>query len=232
MIVPPHTLIIEAATRRTHVGWVDSGGVAHWHVGETGSLAEIFIGTRQVLRSAGQDFADVEGFLFGAGPGSLLGLRVAAMAIETWRQGPDHKHRWVRSYGSLEAAAWCAWRFGLPLPVRLVAEHRKEWWHLVEIERADSATSLRLIGSQELADCAGPLHRLDIRPRESPAPRPLDRLVPDFTPFQQIVERLDCRIEEGPLPIYPETSPEYVRWSGLRHGRTATGAAAGEIQTP
>ena len=71
------------------------------HKGQTGALKDLHNGIRLCLEQAGILLEDVSGFLYCEGPGSILGLRLAAMMLRTWRSIP-----------SLSAKPLFAWRSG------------------------------------------------------------------------------------------------------------------------
>lgn len=96
-------LIVDAALAPLQVGLLrgDRLTTAHAH-GE--ALDTVFEASAELLRAEGVEHAEITGYLYGAGPGSLLGLRLAAMAIEGWRSMRPRPAP-VRQYLTLRAAA-------------------------------------------------------------------------------------------------------------------------------
>ena len=111
-------LLLDAASERIQVGLcaVDSG---RW----TESSAEAGEGLFRCLDALGVDPATVPAFAFCEGPGSILGIRTAAMAIRTWSALTP---RPCYHYQSLAVVATA---LADPM-IAVVADARRESWHV------------------------------------------------------------------------------------------------------
>src|SRR3954466_7183961 len=78
-------LVLDAASPWMQVGLLQANTPARWQVAEAEAGSALFKGVDAVLKSAGGQLADVDAFVFCEGPGSMLGVRTAAMAIRTWQ---------------------------------------------------------------------------------------------------------------------------------------------------
>ncbi len=73
-------LLLDAASERVQVGYFRGGGAFDW----TGSDAEAGVGLFRCIEELSVDIGAVRAFAFCEGPGSILGIRTAAMALRTW----------------------------------------------------------------------------------------------------------------------------------------------------
>ena len=131
-------LLIDAASTRIQVGFLDSFERQRWSALDGEAGVAIFTGIEQLA----VDLSAVRAFLFCEGPGSILGIRTAAMAIRTWQTLAP---RPAFAYGSLDLTAQALGRDD----VSLIADARRDSWH---VQRPGE--KLRRVPSAELS---GPL---------------------------------------------------------------------------
>lgn len=127
-------LVFDAVSLRVQVGLLRAGRTALWVCSDDEAGRGLFQGTASVLAKADADLATVGAFVFCEGPGSMLGTRTVAMALRTWLV---LKPRPVFAYTSLALAACAEWRRA-PRPFALIADARRESWH-VQTVAADGA---------------------------------------------------------------------------------------------
>lgn len=120
------------------VGWTGlavggGGGHARWcrHTEQAG--VGLFRGVERMLREAGMALAEVESAVFCEGPGSLLGVRIAAMAVRTWREMPRPRPLRVFGYRSLELLAAALVADGRAGPFMVVSDARRAAWNCLEV---------------------------------------------------------------------------------------------------
>lgn len=112
-------LLLDAASALVQVGWLGpTPADDRW----AGSTAEAGTGLFTALASLGVDPGDARAFLFCDGPGSILGIRTAAMAVRTWQVLAP---RPVYAYGSLALVA----QAGGDAAVQVIADARRGSWH-------------------------------------------------------------------------------------------------------
>lgn len=112
-------LLLDAASARIQVGWLGSNAADDRWV-ESG--AEAGIGLFTSLATLDIDQSTIGAFVFCDGPGSILGIRTAAMALRTWNV---LKPRPVFGYCSLALVA-----HALNRPdAQIIADARRETWH-------------------------------------------------------------------------------------------------------
>jgi tRNA threonylcarbamoyladenosine biosynthesis protein TsaB len=119
-------LVLDAASSRIQVGWIDApaaatdapGRPAHWIASDAESGTALF----EAIAQLGVCATAAGAFVFCHGPGSVLGIRTAAMAIRTWCV---LQPRPVFAYSSLALVAAALDRPG----VTVIADARREAWH-------------------------------------------------------------------------------------------------------
>ncbi|HKB91419.1 MAG TPA: peptidase M22, partial [Opitutaceae bacterium] len=105
-----------------------------------------------------RELSDIDAFIFCEGPGSMLGIRTAAMALRTWsstlKPVPSYAYRSLEVLArqlSLREAA----------PFSLVADARREMWHCVDVAGPTTISSLLRISSGEVKERTGKLFTPD-----------------------------------------------------------------------
>src|SRR6185437_3772559 len=73
-------LLLDAASRRIQAGLWEGEGPARWAASEE----EAGIGLFRCLEALGADPARMKAFAFAEGPGSVLGIRLAAISLRVW----------------------------------------------------------------------------------------------------------------------------------------------------
>jgi tRNA threonylcarbamoyladenosine biosynthesis protein TsaB len=135
-------LLLDAVSTRVQVGLFDAQGTARWAVADEEAGVALF----RSVESLGIDLASVRGFAFCEGPGSILGIRTAAMALRTWTA---LALRPVFAFRSLELVAYDLARRGPAENFSVIADARRNAWHSVEVS-AGAAGPLRRVTAAEL----------------------------------------------------------------------------------
>lgn len=128
-------LILDAASARVQVGACWSDGRSAWRASDDEAGVGLFQGLAQLPLAPG----DAGAFVFCEGPGSVLGIRTAAMAVRTWNV---LKPRPVFAYSSLALVAHASGNAELSV----IADARRDAWHHYRI-----GSGLRRIAAAELA---------------------------------------------------------------------------------
>lgn len=133
-------LLLDAVSERIQAG-LFAGGEVRW----AESTEEAGVGLFRCLDELGADLTAVKAFAYCEGPGSILGIRTAAMAIRTWRAlAPRPCFR----YQSLAVVA-----AGLGDPsLTIVADARRESWHVYR----PGSPLRRLPGTELTGPCVMP----------------------------------------------------------------------------
>ncbi len=212
-------MFLDASGLTARVGvWTNARWLA-WRESEAGALEAIYAGVSAVLAEAKTTWEKLAGYIYVEGPGSVLGLRLAAMAIRTWQvddaQRKSGPVRPVWACGSLHLAAATALAGGAVVPFSIFTDARQGHWNLLMVASPDqavlAASSVLEIGENDLPQGT----RYHVPARKAPARAP------------QYAERLRVSLREHPeVLLIPgllrpvETAvpygraPEYKKWAG------------------
>lgn len=179
-------------------------------------LEQLFPAVESVLKDAGIALLELRGYLYCEGPGSVLGLRLCAMAIETWsRLYPQSAHCFA--YNTLQLSAALLTRdVALPAQALLISDWKKGAWNAVYIDAGQiGATSV--VDSAELEAWTGPLYHLPQRKGWQSPP-------PQATPVRFAPERLDEVLQHPGLlratrgvELYASGVNTFAKWTAERH---------------
>jgi tRNA threonylcarbamoyladenosine biosynthesis protein TsaB len=185
------------------------------------ALESLFISARAVLAEASLTLPQIGGFLYVAGPGSILGLRLAAMAIRAWQtdaaSSANSSALPVFSCNSLHLAAALALAGGAQPPFSVSTDARAGRWHLLAVTTADlsalAQTSPREIESAELAQLPGPLFHLPARRVAPNLPRPSSLLTTSLRDHPEILTLPNLFSTASTATPFAGAAPEYRKWN-------------------
>jgi tRNA threonylcarbamoyladenosine biosynthesis protein TsaB len=191
-------LLIDAASTVVQVGLLQPAGPTVWETKTDEAGVAIF----QCVEKLGFDLEKIASFVFCDGPGSVLGVRSAAMALRTWC---ILKPRPVFAYASLAVVAHALGR----AQTGIIADARRGAWHYYDLERG-----LRRVAA---ADLTGELVMPENFRHWSPLP-PNVTLVPyslhDLLPR---VWEVDLLQETDAPDAFLHEEPSYVTWTPQIH---------------
>jgi tRNA threonylcarbamoyladenosine biosynthesis protein TsaB len=147
-------LVLDTASTRVQAGRLGAGLTPAWAAGTEAANAALFQCVDRVL--GGRRIEEIEAFAFCEGPGSMLGIRTAAVALRTWtalRAGTVP----VYAYGSLDLVARDLACRGEPGPFQVIADARRDSWHCVEVRAGGAVQPLVRVPAGALAGRSGPL---------------------------------------------------------------------------
>jgi len=133
---PPHTrfpiLVLDAASTTTHVGLGSDKAEWSWQTSSDESGIALFRGVASCLKKQGLSLGSVRTVIFCEGPGSMLGIRTAAMAIRTWATGGIFSNPSFLAYSSLALAME-----GVPSdsdsdPMAVAIDARRKSWYCLQ----------------------------------------------------------------------------------------------------
>jgi tRNA threonylcarbamoyladenosine biosynthesis protein TsaB len=138
----PTLLLIDTASARVQVVLWTAGEAQtpRLRVSDTEASTGLFACVDAVLAEAGRRIADVGAFIFCEGPGSVLGIRTAAVALRAWRVIQPAGAA-TYSYQSLDLVARAVNR----PEVNVIADARRDTWHVMQLGQ-----SLRRVPAAEL----------------------------------------------------------------------------------
>lgn len=208
-------LLMDAAGPESTIGLVGNG---KWLAREThaGDFLEWHDrAIKALLQQCGLELADLAGVIYASGPGSSLGLRLAAMVIRTLLQVPSLAHWQCLQYQNLELALAAA---GEDPAEELVAPWRRDCLHR---SRLESRNPLRFVNDALHLDAAttAPPHGVLLGRRPANQirgiawrPYPAAGIPLTLAAFPELLTAV-----EVPLP-YSGEEPQFAKWSPRRHG--------------
>ncbi len=132
-------LLIDTASARVQAGWFEAGREPRWTVREEEAGTGLF----RALDDLGVDPGRAAAFAFCEGPGSILGIRTAAMALRTWAA---LQPRPIFAYPSLSLVAHALGRRN----VSIIVDARREAWHCATVGADGTVGPLRRVAAQDL----------------------------------------------------------------------------------
>lgn len=210
-------MVIDGASSSVFVGILNSDGEWLAQSEESGApLESLFPFAEKVLEDADVSLANLSGFIFCAGPGSVLGLRLCAMAIETWtRLFPQAAE--MLSYNSLDLTARLLLDSNQDLQDALiVADWKKGAWNAIFIHN-------RVVGKTEVVDDAaidgwsGPVYHLPQRKGWQKPPSGATSLVYEPGRLNAVWKQDECLAPCDEVRLYSAGANTFQKWTPERH---------------
>ena len=214
-------ILLDASGPQCRCGLLHEG---HWLAArETGdpALQGLFDGLNACLCEAGLALADTERFVFGEGPGSVLGIRIAAMAINAWRATSACRDCPVVAFRSLElAAAYLRDVEGLGGSFAVLAEAKQGKWNALVVDGPEVSPQIILMTPAEVDALTVPKFALPMR-----ATWPREALTGAVKPVVVPMAVVPALLSAGRVPLRPRENLEafvveaavYKTWSGGPH---------------
>lgn len=128
---PEPCLVLDGSARvGVRVGVLRAGRWVGEGVADEGALEATFACAEQALRAAGLTVADLRSFVVCVGPGSILGIRVSALAARAWA---TLEPRPIFVWESLAALAHAALAAGHRRPFVVALESRLKRWNTLVV---------------------------------------------------------------------------------------------------
>jgi len=214
--LPSPTLVIDGSQTAVFAGVLGTGGAWLAQSEAPGTpLERLFPAVRRVLGESGHALGDLRSFAYCRGPGSVLGLRLSAMALETWRRTAGTPPA-LYGYNSMALTAALLARDRAPGNALLVADWKKGAWHAVRFE-AGAFRPPEAIGDEVLAARDGPLYHLPQRKGwQSPPPGAI-RL--DYQPerLPEILAEDGILAPTSAVELDDGGGPAFQKWTPERH---------------
>lgn len=209
---PEPCLVLDGSARvGVRVGVLRAGRWSGEGVAAEGALEATFACAETALRHAGLTLAEIRSFVVCVGPGSILGIRVAALAARTWA---TLEPRPIFVWESLAAVAHEMLVAGQPRPFVVALESRLKRWNTLVVPAAGAfeppaerepeqvrALSLPVVSTVESASA--------LFPGSQVAPTPWAALPTLFATTDLL------RAEAKPEALNPAAA--YATWDGERH---------------
>lgn len=138
------TLYLDAASPAIAVGLrAGASEAVRWERTQDEAGVALFRAIEQLTRAAGTSPAEVATVVFCEGPGSLLGVRLAAMALRTWAALPRERPLEIFGYRSLELVAAGLLARGQGGPFHVIVDGRRSTWNALTVDAAGAFGAIR-----------------------------------------------------------------------------------------
>lgn len=207
-------LVLDAGARVCRVGVLRDGRWLALATSEEPVLESLFALTREAMGEGCLELEDLVAFAYCSGPGSVLGLRLSAMALLTWQKLLSHPLH-VFHYHSLELSRRHLLKeVQYPSRALLITDYRKNCWLGTPLSQAGCI--LEFTTDQLAADG----HEVFYLPqRRSWAPPPISCREIEY-PFRELPRYLAepdfAEIRDHPLLALPGKE-DYRKWTPDRH---------------
>ncbi len=204
-------LLLDAASARMQAGLLQSGEANRWLAAEQEAGQAIFTSCATLLQEAALRLDDIDAFAFCSGPGSMLGIRTAAMTLRTWTV---LRERPVYTYQSLALAARAAWH-RRPRKLNIIADARRDTWHLQIVETDGRLEPLRRVPTGQLpsGEMMMPAHFRTW----TAAPPGVTTCSYDLAEAFQAAHE-DALFDDSAAPdAFQHDAPDYKKWSAQPH---------------
>lgn len=209
-------LFLDASSFLVQVGILSNKKWLGYFKSEEPALQSIFQGIEVCLQMSGLSFSDITGFAYCEGPGSLLGIRLVAMAIRGWKEQAVFTDTPIYAYNSFNLSLALIKKIHNPKePYAVVAPSRKGYWNVL---RSDQDSKLKEVSENDLELLPGGLWVFKQR-KLSSAEGDFQKMAFDYS-FEECPEIFDqhalLRSVEAPDAVFVR-EPEYVKWDSKRH---------------
>jgi tRNA threonylcarbamoyladenosine biosynthesis protein TsaB len=213
----PPILYLDAAAPRVVAGLQAKGGPGAaivWVSTRDEAGVGLFQLVDELLAAAGIGIGDLRTIVFCEGPGSLLGIRIVAMAIRTWQAMPRETPLRVFGYRSLELIAARLLESGTSPPFSVISDARRSTWNLLRMTGDGAQGGIVRAAADALSAEPGPVFHSPDFPAWQPIPEGANRVDyrPEDLPELQSAHALlrevaqpDAFLTE--VPTYREWSP-------------------------
>ncbi|MDG1242165.1 MAG: hypothetical protein P8R37_08110 [Opitutae bacterium] len=218
--IPPAspTLVVDGSGSAVFAGVLGSNGNWLARSKQIGApLESLFPTIEATLKAAKLTLADIRSFIYCEGPGSVLGLRLCAMAIETWgRLHPQSAHYYAYNSLQLAAALICVDMPGLDQAL-LISDWKKGIWNAVKIRNGQPSVT-EVADDATVANWADSLYHLPQRKgwQQPPASATAVEYRPD-----RLSEVIHLPCPTATVELYASSVNVFQKWTPERH-RAAT----------
>jgi tRNA threonylcarbamoyladenosine biosynthesis protein TsaB len=205
-------LVIDGSAREgVRVGVLADGRWVAESVVAAGALESTTDLTAEVLQKAHLKFTDIKSYAVCIGPGSMLGIRVSAMAVRTWA---TLYQRPIYVWESLKLLAEHALTQGVKVPFAVINESRLKRWNLLAVKSADSFEPTVELEVDEV-NAKGLALVISHTANLFPNARVMDDV---WSHLPKLFLKKEC-LQLEPKPDALNPAADYALWSGERHRR-------------
>lgn len=207
----PKLLLVDAASTFIQVGQLSRARADQWRIYEGEAGVGVFAPLAAVNAIDAFHPEEADAFLFCEGPGSVLGIRTAAVSLRVWQM---LRSRPTFAYSSLELVATFQLHAGGVLPFTVIADARRDSWHRLEVGEDKVVRPLRRGNLNTIQGLP-----ISLREFRHWSPLPADTLLLSYD-----VKKFLASLEGEPLfrqvtepDAFLHEEPSYVTWNPRIH---------------
>ncbi|PXA03549.1 hypothetical protein DDZ13_11235 [Coraliomargarita sinensis] len=194
------------------------------------ALESLFTTVDEVLKSAGLKLEAIESYIYCEGPGSVLGLRLCAMAIETWRRIQGRTTQ-LYSYNSLKLVAARLLSEGeIKESTLLISDWKKDTWNSLQVE-ANTLNEVTPIHAGELSQWEGPVYHLPARKGWQKAPDNTVEIAYEPKTIPKLWKHSGLFEPRSTIELYNSGINTFQKWTPQRHRATPEQSEGGRATT-
>lgn len=214
---PENTLVIDGSGSFVFAGLLTAcDGWQATALRDCAALEGLFPAVEEVLRKAGRQLGEIDGYIYCEGPGSVLSLRLCAMAIETWRRLHANGAS-VSKYNSLQLVAHQLLADAPQQPRSLiVSDWKKSAWNSLIFETG-VVGGIEVIDDDALAAWSGPLYHLPQRKGWQSPPPAATSLRYDPSCLDRLHARPGLLTQTNSVELYNAGISTFQQWTPVRH---------------
>ncbi|MBC2596423.1 hypothetical protein H5P28_19310 [Ruficoccus amylovorans] len=178
------------------------------------ALESIFTLVQGCLDDAAQPLDAVQGFVHCEGPGSVLGIRLAGMAIRSWLALPAWAGAEVLAFRSLDLTAALVAASRQPEGTfHVISEARQTCWNLLTVPGGDIVE----VEPEALDALAGPVFYLRQRKSWHTPPAGAEAIANDLSSHPELLASPGLLSPVEAPGLYRVNEPSYRTWTPERH---------------
>ena len=211
-------LLLDASALESQTGLLQGGQWLSFQRIPGDTLETLFEGVSSCLQEACMELEQVDGFLYCEGPGSVLGIRLAAMALQGWKSLPTHKSTPILTYRSLPAiASLIQMQENLELPFHCIAESGRDLWNLLSLTADNWPGKLETVTSEKIEDLREPVFHIPMGRQKKTPPGNVKSYPYNIEEIPRLMDREEILQLTDTPKVYRTHPNKYVKWSAKRH---------------
>ncbi|MEM1221310.1 MAG: hypothetical protein AAGH40_00995 [Verrucomicrobiota bacterium] len=179
------------------------------------ALENIFPLVQEVIDQSKIRIDEIKCFLYCEGPGSVLGLRLAAMALETWRQLSPGQTA-LFAYNSLQLTAHLLAKDLGGTDALLISDWKKDAWNAVRIHEGKVSTN-EVVDDAALAQSALPVYHLPQRKGWQTPPESAQALTYEPERIIELISVEPLLKKTDGVELSQKAANTFAKWTPQRH---------------
>lgn len=210
-------LVIDCSSSNIYAGVLDHKNQWRSQISREGTALEnMFLAVEDTMQDARIKLSDLSGFIYCEGPGSVLGLRLCAMAIETWRRLYPNCNELLK-YNSLQLSAQVLLQDNVDLKDALiVSDWKKGAWNSIQITAA-LPQKIVVIDDNTLTNFNGKLYHLPQRKGWQRPPPKAQTLLHSPGRIADLRLRTSALKAVDQVEIYNNSVNRFQKWTPTSH---------------